>query len=324
MNQWLNFREIKRATPIEAVLGHYHWKYVRRRGDRMQGCCPIHRGQREDAFHVDLRNHGFHCFSCQAHGGVLDLVVAMEHCSLRQAALFLTEWFGASTAARQLESIIDRQKTEQLIRKKERLAAPLKFTLRPVDSGHPYLRERGIDTQTATLFGVGHYAGPGLLHGRVVIPIHNEGGQLVAYAGRSIDGAGPKYKLPANFAKSRVLFNLHRAIAHPHQTMIVVEGFFDCLKVHQAGLPCVVALMGCSLSEHQEALLVERFRNVKLMLDADSAGVHGSAIIADRLSKHCSVEIIHLATGQQPDGLSTPEILRALSLLDQGNRFGPP
>jgi DNA primase len=147
----------------------------------------------------------------------------------------------------------------------------------------------------------------------------------MAYAGRSINGTGPKYKLPTDFAKSRVLFNLHRAIVHRQQTLIVVEGFFDCLKVHQAGLPCVVALMGCSLSECQETLLLRSFRNVALMLDADSAGVHGSAVIADRLSKNCGVEIVGLATGQQPDRLSTPEIHRALSLLGwAGDWSGPP
>jgi DNA primase len=325
MNRWLNFREIKQSIPIEAVLGHYHWKYLRRRGDRVQGCCPIHRGQRTDAFNVDLRNNGFHCFSCQAHGGVLDLVVAMERCSLRQAGLLLTEWFTVTTEVRTLESTVDHKKTAQLIREKERLAAPLKFTLRPVDRGHAYLRERGIDAQTADHFGVGYYAAPGLLQGRVVIPIHNERGQLLAYAGRSINGTGPKYKLPTDFAKSRVLFNLHRAIVHRQQTIVVVEGFFDCLKVHQAGLPCVVALMGCSLSEHQETLLLRSFRNVALMLDADSAGVQGSAAIADRLSKHCGVEIVGLATGQQPDRLSTPEIHRALSLLGRGGGwFGTP
>jgi len=315
MNRWLNFREIKQSIPIEAVLGHYRWKYLRRRGDRVQGCCPIHPGQRTDAFCVDLRNNGFHCFSCQAHGGVLDLVVAMERCSLRQAGLLLTAWFAVTTKVRTLEPAVDHKTRAQLIREKERVAAPLKFTLRPVDTGHAYLRERGIDAHTAAHFGVGYYAAPGLLQGRVVIPIHNERGQLLAYAGRSINGTGPKYKLPTDFAKSRVLFNLHRAIAHCQQTIVVVEGFFDCLKVHQAGLPCVVALMGCSLSEHQETLLLRSFCNVALMLDADSAGVHGSAVIADRLSKHCGVEIVGLATGQQPDRLSTPEIHRALSLL---------
>jgi DNA primase len=282
-------------------------------------------GNGRTASYADLRNNGFHCFSCQAHGGVLDLVVAMERCSLRKTGLLLTEWFAVSTEARTLESTAANKKTAQLIREKERLAAPLKFTLRPVDSGHVYLRDRGIDVRTAAHFGVGYYASPGLLQGRVVIPIHNEHGQLLAYAGRSIDGTGPKYKLPTDFAKSRVLFNLHRAIAHRQQTIIVVEGFFDCLKVHQAGMPCVVALMGCSLSEHQETLLLRSFRNVALMLDADSAGVHGSALIANRLGKHCAVEIVGLATGQQPDRLSTPEIHQALSVLRQAKDwFGTP
>jgi DNA primase len=179
---------------------------------------------------VDLRHDGFHCFSCQSHGGVLDLVVAMERCSPRQAGLLLTEWFTVTTEVRTLESTVDHEKTAQLIREKERLPAPLKFTLRPIDSRHAYLQERGIDADTADHFGVGYYAAPGLLQGRVVIPIHNERGHLLAYAGRSINGTGPKYKLPTDFAKSRVLFNLHRAIVHRQQTIVVVEGFFDCLK----------------------------------------------------------------------------------------------
>jgi DNA primase len=325
MNQWVDFREVKQRISIEAVLGRYQWKCRRRSGDQVQGCCPIHRGQRPDAFTVDLRNNGFHCFSCQSHGGVLDLVVAMERCSVRQAGLLLTEWFTVTTEVRTLGSTVDHEKTAQLIREKERFAAPLKFTLRPIDSRHAYLQQRGVDADIAAHFGVGYYAAPGLLQGRVVIPIHNERGHLLAYAGRSINGTDPKYKLPPNFAKSRVLFNLHRAIAHRQQTIIVVEGFFDCLKVHQAGIPCVVALMGCSLSDHQQTLLLRNFRNVALMLDADSAGVHGSAVIAARLGMHCAVEIVGLATGQQPDRLSTPEIHRALSLLRQAkNWFGTP
>jgi len=91
---WLNFGQIKDAVSIGVVLQHYRWKCLRRRGDRVQGRCPIHCGQRLDAFHADLRNNGFHCFSCQAHGSVLDLVAAIERCSVRQAALLLAEWFG--------------------------------------------------------------------------------------------------------------------------------------------------------------------------------------------------------------------------------------
>jgi hypothetical protein len=82
--------------------------------------------------------------------------------------------------------------------------------------------------------------------------------------------------------------------------------------------------MGCSLSEYKETPLLQSFRNVALMLDADSAGIQGSAVIADRLGKHCAVEIVGLATGQQPDRLSTPEIHRALSLRQARDWFGTP
>jgi hypothetical protein len=68
-----------------------------------------------------------------------------------------------------------------------------------------------------------------------------------------------------------VLFNLHQAAAHG-DSVVVVEGFFDCIKAHQAGLPCVVGLMGCSLSLCQQALLQQNFQEVSLLLDGDNAG----------------------------------------------------
>jgi len=80
---------------------------------------------------------------------------------------------------------------------------------------------------------LGLYTGKGLLRGRIVIPIHNASGELIAYAGPAIDGQEPKYRFPAGFRKSLVLFNLHRAIATNGKTMIAVEGFFDTIAVHQ-------------------------------------------------------------------------------------------
>jgi len=309
MNPWLNFRQIKKAVPIGKVLEHYGWKCVRRRGDYVEGRCPIHRGQREDTFHADLRQNGFHCFSCQAHGSVLDLVAALERCSLRQAALWLAEWFGAQLP--ELGVCVERK--SELIREKEKASTPLRFSLRPIDSGHEFLKQRGIGVDTATHFGVGYYGGSGLMHGQVVIPIHDERGQLLAYAGRSIDGAWPKYKLPAGFQKSGVLFNLHRTVAHGQDRVIVVEGFFDCLKVHQAGHPCVVALMGCSFSSEQERLLIARFSKIVLMLDADPAGQHANVVIADRLISRCTIDMVQLSAGHQPDELSSEDIHRVLT-----------
>ena len=312
MTGWVEFEQIKQAVPMEAVLRLYQWKWIRRCGDRLQGRCPIHHGQRQDAFHADLRGNGFHCFSCGAKGSVLDLVASMESCSLRHAALLLEEWFGvATTPCRHTAHDDNRGLSKELIREKE--TRPLRFSLHPLDPAHPYLAQRGIDYDTAAQFGVGYYPGPGLMHGRVVIPIHNGRGQLLAYAGRSIQPVNPKYLLPAGFAKSHTLFNLHRALRHASDTIVVVEGFFDCMKVHQAGFPAVVALMGCCLSEQQRALLLNRGGRIILMLDADPAGWRASRQIADQLRYRCPVDVAPLPAAMQPDQLSSEKINQILS-----------
>lgn len=172
---------------------------------------------------------------------------------------------------------------------------------------------RGISERTADVFGIGFYAGPGLLSRRLVIPIHNEAGQLVAYCGRSLDGTEPRYKFPTGFAKSQVLFNVHRAMASGEQTVIVVEGFFDCLKVHQAGFLSVVALLGAALYDRQRRLLTERFQQIILMLDGDEAGRRASDTIAVRLARHCPVRVIELADSTQPDQLSEQAIQEILA-----------
>src|SRR5205085_3405065 len=129
-------------------------------------------------------------------------------------------------------------------------------------------------------------------------------GRLVGYAGRSLDGSEPRYRFPAGFAKSQVLFNLHRATATRQSRVIVVEGFFDCLKVYQAGFGAVVALMGSALYEHQRRLLLQRFRRIVLMLDGDAAGRRAAAEVSARLSADCSLRIVQLAENSQPDQLS--------------------
>ena len=107
---------------------------------------------------------------------------------------------------------------------------PLKFALKSLDPDHPYLAERGFTSETVAHFGVGLCTGKGIMAGRIAIPIHNEHGELVAYAGRwpgiPPEGEG-KYKLPPGFHKSLVVFNLHRARDYAKDSgLIVVEGCF--------------------------------------------------------------------------------------------------
>jgi DNA primase len=142
------------------------------------------------------------------------------------------------------------------------------------------------------MFGLGHHAGKGMMHNRVVIPIHNEKGDLIAYAGRwPADEGWPegedKYKLPPGFRKSLVIFNLHRATEYATDGLIVVEGFFTVFEFWQRGRRNVVALMGSVLSEAQERLIIQTVGQrgrVLLAFDADEAGRKGMADAAARLA----------------------------------------
>jgi DNA primase len=315
MSAWVDFRAVKEAVSLEAVLRYYQVRGLRpRRRGHLEGRCPIHRGERDDAFHVDLTKNVFHCFACQAGGNVLDLVAAMERCSIREAALKLEAWFGPPQRERPPapRRLAASGRKGELVREKLGRNLPLRFALAGVNTSHAYLSQRGVDPATAHEFGVGFYSGAGLLKGRIVIPIRNERGELVAYAGRAVDGRTPKYQLPSGFRKGLELFNLHRAATTGNETVIVVEGYFDCLRVHQAGFPCVVALMGCALSTEQERLLLERFRRLVLLLDGDPAGRAAAQKLSARLSPKCSVLLIELPNGAQPDQLPPETIGRLL------------
>src|SRR5215467_2859052 len=241
MINWLDFKSIKRRVKLESVLRHYHVELRQSGKSQYRGCCPIHRGEGREAFHVNLARNLFHCFACDAGGTVLDFVAAMEGCSLVEAARKLQ----AKTCSSDPRKSTPNRK--ELVTKRRRAPLPLNFTLTGIDCSHPYLARRGITEKTAVEFGVGFYAGPGLIHGRLVIPVHNADGELVAYCGRSVDQTQPRYRLPSGFTKSEILFNMHRVTVGMENFVVVVEGFFDCMKVHQAGIRSVVGLMGSAL-----------------------------------------------------------------------------
>lgn len=302
-----DFKSIKRGVKLEIVLRHYHVKLRRSGKDQYRGCCPIHRGDGRDAFHVNLARNIFHCFACGACGTVLDFVAAMDRCSLFEAAHKLQAMTGSSVPT---TSTLNEK---ELVTEGRRVSSPLNFKLTGIDCRHPYLAERGITEKTAREFGVGFYAGPGLMHRRLVIPIHNAEGQLIAYCGRSVDQTQPRYRVPPGFAKSEILFNMHRVTAGADGSVVAVEGFFDCMKVHQAGVRSVVALMGSVLYEAQRRTLLERFTRIILLMDGDPTGRKASQVISQRLRQHCDVRVISLPCGVQPDQLQAKDIGNILS-----------
>lgn len=312
---WADFSAVKRTVSLEAVLRHYQIPGLRRHRDQLQGCCPIHHGQRNDSFRAHLTKNIFQCFACRARGNVLDFVAAMEQCSIREAALRLQQWFGVRASGLRFYPAAAGRQDGELVRKEEGRNLPLRFALTGVEPNHPYLAQRGIDPSTAAEFGVGFYPGPGLMSRRIVIPIRNLHGQLVAYAGRALDDRPPKYKLPRGFRKALELFNLQRAAVPGGKTVIVVEGYFDCMRIHQAGFPRVVALMGSSLSAAQESGLLHHFERIVLMLDGDAAGRAASRVIVARLSGRRSVEAVRVPDGSQPDELSCSTIQQLLAVV---------
>jgi DNA primase len=321
MSQWVNFRALKQSIGIEQVLATYRVELKRVGHNQLRGPCPLptHGSERSrQSFSVDTAKKVWACHStscCEVRqgrvgGNVLDLVALLEGCTIRDAARRLQErGFGWRAGINVGEG--------QLASKGSSGSGPdrlprLTFSLRL--RWHPYLDQRGVHPSTAAWFGIGYCAGSGFLRHRIVFPIHDNEGQLVAYAGRSIDGSEPRYLFPPGFRKSQVVFNLHRAAGGSARCAIVVEGFFDCLRVHQAGYRNVVALMGVSLSDVQEQLLRERFQQLVLMLDGDEAGRRASQQLAARLRGKVSLSMVGVPSGRQPDQLSSEEIGRSLCM----------
>ena len=316
MRVWVDFGMVKQNMGIEQVLGSYGVELKRVGHHQLRGLCPLptHGSQRSrESFSVDTAKNVWACHSAsccklrqgRVGGNVLDLVAWLEGCSIRNAALRLQEqwWGGRARDHYQLAA-------KGSWRSSPLPLAPLSFSLRL--HWHPYLEERGVHPSTAAWFGIGYHTGSGFLHHRVVFPVHDSNVQLVAYVGRSLDGSQPRYRFPPGFHKSQVVFNLHRAVREAAGCVLVVEGFFDCLHVHQAGYHNVVALMGLTLSEAQEQLLRERFPKLVLMLDGDEAGRRASQQLAARLKGKVLLSIAEVPSGRQPDQLSSEEIGRIL------------
>jgi len=206
--------------------------------------------------------------------------------------------------ARKIREVLDKPESSRSVE----INCPLQYRLKNLDPSHPYFARYGITSKTAKHFGAGFFAGPGRMAGRIVVPIHNEEGELIAYAGHSIDEAEPKRKYWPDFNRSQVLFNYRPArwlITEFALTVVLVDGFFDCMKVHQAGFPSVVSLTGPSLSEGQEQLLTESFYSIVLLLN----GLEATRRIATQLMKKSFVRVLADPAGRPPHDLCADEIM---------------
>lgn len=311
--KFVGFEAVKRSVSIVQVLERYGlMPQLHRSRDHLTGVCPLHHGHNKTQFRVSISKNCWICFGdCHAGGSIVDFVSCKEGISIRDAALLIQDWFA-------VRSVNGKNKAKPIRPEVDSTPAvnkPLTFTLENLDKKHSYLSERGLTAKTIETFGVG-LCKRGLFKDWIVIPIHNAAGRLVAYAGRSPGTPPdnqPKYKLPRGFRKSLEVFNLHRALAANHSLpLVVVEGFFGCMKVWQAGYHRTVSLMGSMLSREQKDIIVKAAGEngeVILLFDEDEAGRKGCTDARRRLAENVKVRVVSLAgKGRQPDQLTPGQL----------------
>jgi len=327
--QFVDFKAVKAAITMEQVLNHYGLLDKFKRGtDSLNGPCPIHKGSNPTQFRVSISKNIWNCFSECKHGGnILDFISEMEQVSIHAAALKAIEWFNLDAdavaakddkedAGETNDAPAPRPATKRTAAPAEKSVpnTPLKFRLDKLEREHPYLmEERGLTLETIVDFGIG-FCSKGMMADRIAIPIHNAKGEVVAYAGRfpgEPPEGTPKYKLPQGFRKSQELFNIDRAVKESGP-LFIVEGFFDCMKLHQHGCKKVVALMGSTMSATQEELIrqhTDSKSQVIIMLDENDAGRAGREDIAYRLSRFCFVKVYEFPQpDMEPEHLSAEEV----------------
>lgn len=323
MGDWIDFAEIRARVSLENVLlGMYQLgERLKRSGKKLVGPCPIHGGDNPRAFQADLEKNVWYCHTgCRRGGNAIDFVSAIEKLPVRDAALKLhaaylaagapvasapprtpatgaaprappagnppspkTPAQGAPASASSEEGDAEGAAPEGSVN------PPLSLRL-TLSHDHPHIiKERGLSLETATRFGVG-YCARGLLRGMIAIPVRDEDGDLVAYAGRRLKSADirehGKYRFPKNFRKELVLYNLERVKTLERQEgVVLLEGFFSVLALAERGIPNAVASMGCTLSEAQADLLAEYASHVAILYDGDDAGRGGSLHAQELLEK---------------------------------------
>lgn len=318
---------------------------LKRSGGNYQGLCPFH-GEKSPSFNVNPARQIFHCFGCGVGGNSVSFVMKMEGLSFPEAVRRLGSRVGI-VVEEEAPSEVQSQRREQVarfLRVTEVASEAFERVLRREGTGTPgrnYLKERGYDSEVAKLFHLGYApeqsdflckeleaAGvemadaeelglvrsgtsrPGrydLLRNRLIFPIQDERGRVVAFGGRALGDAQPKYlNSPESllYHKGKILYGLFQAKEAMRRTSeaILVEGYFDLLALHRAGLTHTVAPCGTALTTEQ-ARLIKRFaQRVFLLFDQDAAGQKANHRAMEIfLAEGVSPLIVTLSAGEDPD-----------------------
>jgi DNA primase len=329
-----NFTETVRNTAdIVRVVSDY--VSLKGAGSAFKGLCPFH-SEKTPSFSVHREKQIFHCFGCGAGGDVFSFVILAEKVAFPEAVRIVAEKFGVPIPAQ--PGFDDKQfdQRKQLFEIYDRAAAYFqqRLSLDEAAVARQVLEKRQIQPAYVERFRLGYAPGAGLMNHlrledpvgsglfvknernevydrfrrRLMFPIWNERGKTIGFGGRALAAdAQPKYlNSPESplYSKSYVLYALHMArdAAQKQGQLVVVEGYFDCLSLHQAGIENVVASCGTSLTQQQVAIMARYVPEVVMNYDPDAAGQNAMRRSIDLLlAKGLRVRILKLGGGLDPD-----------------------
>lgn len=337
--------EVRLASDIVAVVSDY--VTLKKSGRNFLGLCPFH-PEKTPSFNVNSDKQFFHCFGCGAGGNVFTFVQRQQNISFPESVRLLAKRAGITIPEPDAEDATVAQEKDALYFV-NKLAAEFFQQMLFDNMGRPareYMHQRGFNDEALKIFGIGYaphawekltqlareksvnlevMALAGLVNPRdsekgkagfydrfrhrVMFPIYNLSGSVVAFGGRRLadDEDSPKYMNSPEtpiYHKGTVLYGLYqgRDAVKTADRVIVVEGYLDLMRMHLCGFQNTVATSGTALTEQQARLILRYTKNVTLLFDSDTAGQTATLRGADILVENgLMVAVATLSAGDDPD-----------------------
>jgi len=334
-------QHLKSQVDIVRVISEYGVR-LRRVGRRYSGLCPFH-SEKTPSFSVSEEHQFYKCFGCDAKGDVIKFVMSIEGLTFWESLRKLAEQHGVPLPKQSFAADDETRLRAMLYEMHEIAAVHFRENLEGPNgaAAREYLVRRGVRPETAASFGLGlaersgralerllaqrgfrpeQMEASGLVgkrddgslydrfRNRLIFPIHNESGKVIAFGGRALDlDEKAKYlNSPETriYKKSQVLFNLNRArkAAMDADRIVLVEGYMDVIGATQAGIAEVVASCGTALTVEQIRMLRRYSANLHLNFDPDTAGASAAErSIKLLLDENVRVRIVELEDELDPD-----------------------
>ncbi|MEV2284606.1 DNA primase [Paenibacillus larvae] len=328
---------------IADVVGKY--VHLTKQGHYLKGLCPFH-SENTPSFTVTPERQIYHCFGCGAGGGIIKFLREIEGYSFAEAVNHLAEEAGIPITWETADPVQTKQQQErtEVIKAHDHAAKVYQYILKNTEQGKQaldYLRSRGIADKLIDRFQIGYAPARmdtlvrqlernqfslslmekgGLIsiksdkngyidrfRDRIMFPLHDFHGKIIAFAGRALGDVKPKYmNSPESilFNKSRSIYNLHHARAEARKSgeILLLEGYMDVIKAWEAGITNAVATMGTALTPEQSEILKRNADRVIVCYDGDPAGQNAAYKSIPILEKSgCAVKVAMIPEGKDPD-----------------------